>query len=138
MKIRSSFVSNSSSSSFLLAFKGELDKEELIKAFKVPKDSPLYPLAEEAVSVFMNFDFQFGDVDNYIKEYLLGDQGYDCDFSEEDLCDEEKEALKTLREGYTICIGFACNENGGVEAAVCDMGIDYKSDNLIVKSGGGY
>ena len=47
MKIRNGFVSNSSSSSFIIGIKGkELGDSELLKVFKIGEDSPMYGLAE--------------------------------------------------------------------------------------------
>lgn len=47
MKIRNSFVSNSSSSSFIIWYKGELTKENIIESLGVDKNNPLYFFAED-------------------------------------------------------------------------------------------
>ncbi len=47
MKLRTSFVSNSSSSSFVIWYKDDLTKENLIKAMGVDKNNPLYFFADD-------------------------------------------------------------------------------------------
>ena len=47
MKIRTGFVSNSSSSSFVIWYKDDLTKENLIKAMGVDKNNPLYFFADD-------------------------------------------------------------------------------------------
>lgn len=52
MKFRLGFVSNSSSSSFILAIKGELTKENFLAALGVDTESPMYGLAKEISACF--------------------------------------------------------------------------------------
>lgn len=47
MKLRTGFVSNSSSSSFVIWYKDDLTKENLIKAMGVDKNNPLYFFADD-------------------------------------------------------------------------------------------
>ena len=47
MKLRTGFVSNSSSSSFVIWYKDDLTKENLIKAMGVDKNNPLYFYADD-------------------------------------------------------------------------------------------
>ena len=57
MKIRNGFVSNSSSSSFTIWYKGELTKENIIKALGVDKDNPLYFFAEDLAEYIIGQTF---------------------------------------------------------------------------------
>jgi hypothetical protein len=45
MKVRAGFVSNSSSSSFIVCSENELNRKEVLKMLKIPEDSPLYQFA---------------------------------------------------------------------------------------------
>jgi hypothetical protein len=55
MKTRSGFVANSSSSSFIVAVKGDVNvRQEVLDSLKVPKDSPLYKMACELADFFNN------------------------------------------------------------------------------------
>jgi hypothetical protein len=60
MKIRQGFVSNSSSSSFIIAYKGVFDSEKLkaiiLEKLKVPQDSPLYFIAKGISEHFSTAD----------------------------------------------------------------------------------
>lgn len=62
MKIRQGFVSNSSSSSFIIAYKGDFDNEKLkaliLEKLKVPQDSPLYFIAKEISRYFSDSNIQ--------------------------------------------------------------------------------
>lgn len=53
MKIRIGFVSNSSSSSFVLAIKGKLTEKKLWEKFNIPKDSILYSIAKRIVNIII-------------------------------------------------------------------------------------
>ena len=68
MKIRIDFVTNSSSSSFILGVKGELTKDKILNALKVPKDSLLKKVADEFASVIYNRAKKF-DMDEKMEDY---------------------------------------------------------------------
>ena len=75
MKIRVGFVSNSSSSSFIVAWKGNL-KEEIEKAFKfdLPENYPVknHIFKNIAAAVFSNID----NIDGMEIDELMNDYGY--------------------------------------------------------------
>ena len=80
MKTRTGFVSNSSSSSFVIATKEELTKENINKAFGVPETGVFKNLAEEMAKVFFN------RAKKVTLEEYLEDYSYD---SLEDIYDED-------------------------------------------------
>jgi hypothetical protein len=124
MKMRNGFVSNSSSSSFIIAYKGDLE-EELNKALKlpVPKNYPLRELVMELADAFeVNVDETFKDMASYKKG------GYD---------EDDSEIKELFEKGFTVAIG-TFEDIEAVEALLCNQDIDYKSDTLIIKQDGRY
>jgi len=105
MKIRNGFVSNSSSSSFMLAVKGELNKEKIISVFNVKKKDFWYAFADLCAQYLIDNSAQADpllDVDSFYK--------YSDAFS--DVIDEKK----LVKKGYTIYVGnIADFGEGGTE-----------------------
>jgi hypothetical protein len=58
VKTRTGFVSNSSSSSFVITTKEPLSKQHLLELFKVPVESPLYYFVEEMAEWFERYSEQ--------------------------------------------------------------------------------
>lgn len=139
MKIRSGFVSNSSSSSFIIASKGDLFSN-IKEAFKLPDNYPLHSLVEGAGKVFIQCledGWQKGV--SSVEEYLgyLEDIGYDV----KNLDIDKKEFAKItswLNEGYTIYFGEFSSEEVGLESVLCETGLNYFSEKLIITHEGGY
>jgi hypothetical protein len=124
MKIRNGFVSNSSSSSFVIAYKGNLE-EELDKALKlpVPENYPLRELIVELADAFhINVNETFKDMASYKKG------GYD---------EDDSEVKELFEKGFTVAVG-SFEDIEAVEAFLCNQDIDYESDTLVIKQEGGY
>ena len=129
MKIRTGFVSNSSSSSFLIAYKGEL-KLQLDKALKLslPENYPLPEIANLA-DVFMdNVDTVYKTFNDYDKK---------CGYYDSD---ETEISIKGyFDQGFTVATGGFSDDYGqSLTSFLCGLDIDYKSDNLIIYQSGGY
>ena len=88
MKMRNGFVSNSSSSSFIIGMKGNLTKDKLLDIFNVPKDSVIYPLVKELSSVIIE------KAEKESVEEYMDDLGYD----DEDELPEVSDEFKRMSE----------------------------------------
>jgi hypothetical protein len=134
MKIRNGFVSNSSSSSFMIISKiGELTEEKLMKVFDISEKSPLYPFAKEAASSMMN-------ADKYSPEMFLENFSYADTFEEKEQLQDNYPTYFKIYEnaknnGWNIYMGSADSYE---EAALCEMSIDYEDDDIIIDKEGGY
>ena len=97
MKLRTGFVSNSSSSSFVIWYKDDLTKENLIKAMGVDKNNPLYFFADDLSNYVIteSKDSYNKPIDTF--EELAKDYGFiDYDDKNPDLT----EAIEELPEEY--------------------------------------
>ncbi len=72
MKIKGDFITNSSSTSFLLAFKGEYSHKKLLVASGIEKNSILEEIFED---FFKSIDFEPLDISK-LDEYTLNKYGH--------------------------------------------------------------
>ena len=124
MKQRNGFVSNSSSSSFLIASKTELTRERIESLIGAREDSPFKDLLKGIINTFYeSIGRPLKDIDEYIRESD----------------DEPDYKIKQWFEnGFLIYQGRWCTDEGGVEAMLCDATINYTSDDLIIEHDGGF
>jgi hypothetical protein len=139
MKFRSGFVSNSSSSSFMIAFKEKPSQEQWDQVFKIDKTSPIYGIMKDIVSTIESCsrhtfvpspDYPASPSKDY-SDYLRKD-GYESD-SEGDM-----EIWDALKNGFTVMVGDFADDNGPVEALLYETDLFHKDDNLIISHHGGY
>ena len=123
MKSREGFVSNSSSSSFVIFYKGKNLKADIAKAFELPES---YPIKE------LNFSEAFCSAikkENPIttqKEYeeYRDDYGYD---------DIDKEELAMINDGFTMYRGSFYTDSDPIECFLAESPAFYDSDILKIK-----
>jgi len=135
MKHRNGFVSNSSSSSFMLAVKGgEVTQERLLDLFGAEPGSFLYSFAKEIA------DF-FSDVKSMKKIETFADLREQWDWlSEEELQERCQREIALLKDGWVMYSGSASDESyDGAEIWICRNGINFeKEGELILECEGGY
>lgn len=126
MKIRNGFVSNSSSSSFVIGVKDELTEELLGRILKVEKGSPYKVIAEDSIDAFM----RRAELIN-LNEYLY--EHHDVtDINEINLDYPENKILKKcVDKGFHIYHGTVCDEEYD-EMFVVPLEIDYEDDDIIM------
>lgn len=97
MKLRTGFVSNSSSSSFVIWYKDDLTKENLIKAMGVDKNNPLYFFADDLSDYVISESKSSYNKPIETFEELAKDYGFiDYDEKNPDLT----EAIEELQDEY--------------------------------------
>ena len=120
MKTRNGFVSNSSSTSFLIASKAELTKEKVESLFGIPEDSPFKELIDKIVNAFYHsLDKPFKAIIEYIRE--TGDD------------DPDEKIQQWFKDGFFVYQGLWSTEDEPMEAMLCETSINYESDDLIIK-----
>jgi Zn/Cd-binding protein ZinT len=134
MKKRNGFVSNSSSSSFVIMWKGNLRKG-LEEAFTIPTGYPVKLDTKEIVKTFMsNIDHEKGMTVKDIEQY------FGEDYNEDPTESPEVTKYKNLKkEGYSISFGsFSDEGNSGIETFLCDSEIKWDKENLKIEKESGY
>jgi len=135
MKKRIGFVSNSSSSSFIIATKGDQSTRALVEIDLDELISSSISTKEELVEYILE-DYCFGieDWDKYLTE--------DGEYFDEYIYENYTKMLKSIEAGYTIHTGNASSEGeSGLETMICNEGIGslkFIDDVKIIEGDGGY
>ena len=131
MKIRNGFVSNSSSSSFLIITKKDkLDDDKLLKIFNIDEKSIVYPLVKKFAKDIIYCSEEVTP-EELMDNYSWGDtlEEKENNFKEEYL--EYYNYYKLAKEnGWTIYDGSADNYE---YSTVAETVLDYEDDDIIIK-----
>ena len=132
MKIRKGFVSNSSSSSFIIAFKGNND-ELRIKLREIfgnpPGKNPIKSMLPIG-DVFAN-----NIEDDPIKTLEEWDEFYGDSSNPRG---NHERFLERLKEGWTVYNGGFVDCHTELETFLCDSDIDYEDNEILIWQEGGY
>ena len=125
MKIRTGFVSNSSSSSFIVATKGDTP---LVAELRIEVN--LKPMIHSSISTIEE-----------LEEYIKDEHGYEYENLKQLLENDDyvrriyDKAKPLVENGYTIHLGSASDEEDAEEAFICDQGLEgniVEDNNMIV------
>jgi len=126
MKMRQGFVSNSSSSSFIIGSKGKLTKEKLEQIYPVPKGTPFEWIFKDMI------DTVFGEANDQCYE-SLEDYMREKDEKESDVDPLVKELFE---KGFIVYTGRLGTDNGEIEWITQNTAISFKSDVLVMEHDG--
>lgn len=142
MKIRTDFITNSSSSSFVIMSKVSLNetelKERIIEALNLSSlGNALLPNLGEDIAKALTTYLEYTDIKGY-----LYDMGYD-DVSELKSNSRRWKIGERVYENYKeypcIMIGSVANDSDEpMDVMLVDTDIDFKNDKIIVVKDGGF
>ena len=129
MKVRMDFVTNSSSTNFIVGIKDSLTKEMVLKALGIDDTSPLFSLANDIAQ------FIVAEAKPFPIEEALADYDYE---TFEDLPNNPywESVKKVLRRGWVILREDASlNEGELAETIVSNLSLVYEDDELFLETG---
>jgi len=133
MKTRQGFVSNSSSSSFIIATKGKLTPEKIVKAFCIPKNSPILDLFKKiADGIVDSVDFETKSRKSLIKHMF---------FDKEEYLPKELKVVveKAEKENMTMYYGLFSNEDdNSASILLSENDFNFETDEIIMSHQGGF
>lgn len=132
MKRRNGFVSNSSSSSFIIGFKKEFSEKTLAELFKT-ENKFLKGISKEIVKVIVN-NAEETSIEAMLEDYFVD--------SIDQLPIRCREILKTASEKNFKIYKGSFSDGGmgedGIEAYLCHTEIIHEEDNILFYKEGGY
>lgn len=124
MRERNRLVSNSSSSSFIFAYKKGVDIQRMLDILGVRAESPLSDMAESVIWQLFKAP-KYRNQEEFAKDYDW---------------EGDKDLLRAWERGWTVHAGYASDEDWSNYGAIilCNLSLNIETDDVILKKESGY
>jgi len=132
MKVRNGFISNSSSSSFIIGIKDEKSARAILnKACEVPEQHPFHDMIEEMVSAIVRSISHCDELGCDLTSYMewVNEEGEDVD----------ENIVNAINKGLTVYRGYFSDEGGDdIESLLCNTSFNIVRDDFVFIKEDGY
>ena len=127
MKVRADFVTNSSSTSFVIITTGELKKDDLLELMGISEQSPLLPLFDE---LYYSLQESMSSPEEYFSHHRNATANWQA-LLENEFTDEVVERMvKARRTGHEVFIGKLSSENNLIESFFCVDSFELENETV--------
>jgi len=137
MKIRKGFISNSSSSSFVITSKEELNEDNLLENSGIKESFIFYDLFKDVIQSICSNAKELKTEEDFYKYYGKYDSLQKL-IEYYDDGDLEKAVKNFTEKNHHLYVGGFASDSDGLEAGLCEVRFNVDKEDFLFLQSGGY